>query len=249
MSTRPHLIAGNWKMNKGAKEAREFAQQLLKRLSGADEVAVFPPFTSIPAVAEVLKGSFIAYGAQDLHWENAGAFTGEVSPLFLLELGCRYALVGHSERRHLFGESDEICNLKIRAARACGLRPILCCGEMLQERQSGETFTVLRRQLERGLKGLSEPGFDIAYEPVWAIGTGQNATPEQAQEVHNWIRRWLQESYPAAGEIRIIYGGSVKPDNAAALMSQPDVDGVLVGGASLDIDAFVAIVNAGHKEK
>ncbi|MGQ9707405.1 MAG: triose-phosphate isomerase [bacterium] len=248
MSPLPYLFAGNWKMNKGAREAGWFAQELLKRLDVNlnCEVVVFPPFTSIPAVAEVLRGSFIAYGAQDLHWEEAGAFTGEVSPRFLAELDCRYAIVGHSERRHLFGEGDEVCNLKVRAALAFGLRPLLCLGETLQERQNDETMSVLKRQLEKGLKGLNEAGFDIAYEPVWAIGTGHNASPEQAQEVHNWIRHWLKDNCPGGvKDIRIIYGGSVKPENARALLLQPDIDGVLVGGASLDIESFVAIVNAG----
>ncbi|MEO0019041.1 MAG: triose-phosphate isomerase [candidate division WOR-3 bacterium] len=248
------LIAGNWKMNKGVNEARLFVQELVKRVGDSlnCEVAVFPPFTSIPAVADVLRESHITYGAQNMHWEEKGAFTGEVSPVFLKELGCTYCIIGHSERRHFFGEGDEACNLKVRAAIAYGLRPILCCGETLQERQGGETISVIRRQLEKGLKGIAQPEFEIAYEPVWAIGTGQNATPEQAQEVHSYIRRWLEDNLPlGAKDVRIIYGGSVKPENVRDLLQEPEIDGVLVGGASLDLDDFVAIVNActGQKGK
>ncbi len=248
------LVAGNWKMNKVPNEAREFARQLLTRVSASAtvEVAVFPPFTSIPAVAEVLQGTHISYGAQNMHWESKGAFTGEVSPVFLKELGCTYCIIGHSERRHFFGEGDEACNLKVRAAQAYGLKAVLCCGETLQERQGGETFSVVKRQLEKGLKGIPQPDFEIAYEPVWAIGTGQNATPEQAQEVHSWIRHWLDDNYPAGAKaVRIIYGGSVKPENASTLLQEPDIDGVLVGGASLDLEDFLAIANAypGRKER
>lgn len=248
----PPLVAGNWKMYKGAREAGEFVRLLAERI-GAEkdrEVVVFPPFTSIPAVAQVLKelNSTIVYGAQDVFWEAEGAFTGEVSPVFLAELGCRYVLVGHSERRHLLGESDEMCRLKVAAALQHGLRPILCCGETLQEREAGETTDVIKKQLTAGLSGvLAEANFDIAYEPVWAIGTGKNATGDQIEEVHNFIRHWLSARFNKDGErIRIIYGGSVKPANIDSLMAQPSVDGVLVGGASLDLDSFVRIVNYGR---
>ncbi len=240
------LIAGNWKMHKGVKEAMEFARELRTRLGEVNgrEVVVFPPFTSLPAVAEVLKGSAVAYGAQNVFWEKSGAFTGEISPVFLTELGCRYVLIGHSERRRLLGETDEMCSRKMRAALENGLRPILCCGETLVERNQGKTLTVLAVQLAGGLARVPTPaGFDIAYEPVWAIGTGVNATPEQVQEVHRWIRHWLVERGLAEG-VRIVYGGSVKPDNIGAILSQPDVAGVLVGGASLEVTAFIQIVNS-----
>lgn len=242
----PPLIAGNWKMHKGAREAEVFSRSLLNRLTGVvgREVVVFPPFTSIPAVAGVLRGSAIRWGAQDVFWEKEGAFTGEVSPPFLVELGCRYVLVGHSERRRVLGETDQMCGLKMKAALECGLRPVLCCGETLEERERGATFEVISRQLALGLAGISgAPGFDIAYEPVWAIGTGKNATPEQVCEVHSYIRRWLKDRFETADTpVRIIYGGSVKPDNIDSLMKKPDVDGVLVGGASLELDSFARIV-------
>ncbi len=241
------LIAGNWKMYKGVNEARGFAEKLVASLSAVEdrEIVVFPPFTSLSAVAAVLRGTNIAYGAQNVFWESQGAFTGEVSPAFLAELGCRYVIIGHSERRGLFGETNEQCARKIKAVLKYALRPILCCGETLKERAEGRTFAVIEEQLTKSLAGLP-PGaeLDIAYEPVWAIGTGRNATPAQAQEVHNWIRNWLRENHrEGADRIRVIYGGSVKPENVDALMGQPEVDGVLVGGASLEVDSFVRIVN------
>ncbi len=247
MNRKVPLIAGNWKMNKGIQETREFVQQLLERLSSPlpAEVAIFPPFTSIPAVAEILKNHHITYGAQNIYWELSGAFTGEISPKFLVELGCRYCLIGHSERRLMFGETDETCNRKVKSALNHNLRPILCCGETLTERENDDTIKVIRRQLERGLRGITSPELDIAYEPVWAIGTGHTATPEQAQEIHYWIRLWLKERFPHNdNSIRTLYGGSVKSKNAASLLNQPDVQGLLVGGASLDIDEFVLIVNS-----
>lgn len=245
----PPLIAGNWKMYKGPREARDFARALAEIIAEVKdrEVVVFPPFTSIPVVAQVLQElhSSIGYGAQDVFWEAAGPFTGEISPSFLAELGCRYVIVGHSERRHLLGETDEMCQLKVVAALRNGIRPILCCGETLQEREAGETTEVIKRQITVGLAGVSEgAGFDIAYEPVWAIGTGKNATPEQIHEVHSYIRQLLGGRYGDTRKgVRIIYGGSVKATNIDNLLGQSEVDGVLVGGASLDLDSFVRIVN------
>ncbi len=247
MNLRIPLIAGNWKMNKGPREAQEFIEKLLERLPSPPpgEIAIFPPFTSIPVVAELLKNQYVNYGAQNLHWESSGAFTGEISPKFLVELGCRYCLVGHSERRQMFGETDETCNRKVKAALNHNLRPILCCGETLTERENDETIKVIRRQIERGLRGVTSSELDIAYEPVWAIGTGHTATPEQAQEVHHWIRLWLKERFPGNDHgIRILYGGSVKSSNATSLLKQPDIQGLLIGGASLNIDEFITIVNS-----
>ncbi|MEO0071469.1 MAG: triose-phosphate isomerase [candidate division WOR-3 bacterium] len=241
------LIAGNWKMHKGPKEAGGFAQELKKRVAGLTgrEVVVFPSFVSLPVVAEVLRGSNISYGAQNVFYELKGAFTGEVSPAFLAEIGCGYVIIGHSERRNLLGETNEMCAKKIRAALSCGIRPILCCGETLEERNRGETFAVVERQLAGSLSGVADEAIlDIAYEPVWAIGTGHNATPEEAGRVHAWIRQWLMAHRPnTAGEMRIIYGGSVNPVNIDGLMQQEEINGVLVGGASLDVDSFVRIVN------
>jgi len=251
------LVAGNWKMHKGPAEARRFAEELLgefaKDRTGTPvpghrpDVAVFPPFTSLPAVAQTLRGTAIAYGGQNCHWESKGAFTGEVAPAFLAELGCRYVLVGHSERRTLFGETDETCRKKLLAAVAAGIEPVLCCGETLTEREAGRTFEVLERQLRAALAGLaSTASLTIAYEPVWAIGTGRTATPAQAGEAHRFIRNWLvRELSPAAGgRTRLLYGGSVKPDNFGELLRQPDVDGALVGGASLELASFRGIVGA-----
>uniref|UniRef100_A0A7C1NBP7 Triosephosphate isomerase n=1 Tax=candidate division WOR-3 bacterium TaxID=2052148 RepID=A0A7C1NBP7_UNCW3 len=241
------LVAGNWKMHKNIRETREFLHSLIKLLRPPlpCEVAIFPPFTSLPAAAEILTDSGIALGAQNVHWEPTGAFTGEISPLFLVELGCRYCIIGHSERRLLFGETDEICNRKIKAAQSAGLRPILCCGETLEERNAHQTIEILRRQLEKGLKGITSADLDIAYEPVWAIGTGHTATPDQAAEIHNWIHLWLRSRFDdAADHIRVLYGGSVKPENAMALIRQTGVDGLLVGGASLDVNTFSIIVNS-----
>jgi triosephosphate isomerase len=241
------LIAGNWKMYKTAAEAGEFAAQLLERVGNVTdrEVAVFPSFTALPAVAGVLRGSPIGYGGQNMHWERSGAYTGEVAAPFLTELACRYVLVGHSERRGLFGEDDAACGRKVRAAVSSGLEPVLCCGETLSEREAGQTFAVVDRQLAGALAGLETTAFAVAYEPVWAIGTGRTATPAQAEEVHRYIRDWLSGhlSPLAAGTVRILYGGSVKPDNVSELLKEPDVDGALVGGASLEIGPFCRIVN------
>jgi triosephosphate isomerase len=246
------LVAGNWKMHKGPAEARAFVQELLREIQNSEakqrpDVAVFPPFTALPVVAAVLKGTLIAYGGQNCHWETTGAFTGEVSPGFLAELGCRYVLLGHSERRTLFGETDENCRKKLLAAVAADIEPILCCGETLSERESGQTFAVVERQLHAALAGLPPAAsFTVAYEPIWAIGTGRTATPAQAGEAHGLIRGWLTRNLsPDVGEqTRLLYGGSVKPDNFGDLLSQPDVDGALVGGASLDTASFRDIVAA-----
>jgi triosephosphate isomerase (TIM) len=254
--TRIPLVAGNWKMHKGQAEARAFAEELLREVAndqgemnkaGRVEIAVFPPFTALPAVAEVLKGTDVSYGGQNCHWESKGAFTGEVAPGFLAELGCRYVLVGHSERRSLFGETDETCRKKLLAVIAAGVEPVLCCGETLAEREANQTFAVIERQLRTALVGLPPAAsFTIAYEPVWAIGTGRSATPAQAGEAHGFIRGWLGRSLsPEAGDrTRLLYGGSVKPDNFGDLLKQPDVDGALVGGASLDVASFCGIVDS-----
>ncbi|HTW91562.1 MAG TPA: triose-phosphate isomerase [bacterium] len=248
------LVAGNWKMYKGPAAARAFVQELLKSVMAGPaqqgptpEVAVFPPSASLPAVAEVLKGTPISYGGQNSHWETSGAFTGETSPAFLAELGCRYVLVGHSERRALFGETDDNCRKKLIAAIAAGVEPVLCCGETLAERESGRTLEVIERQLRVPLADRQPAErFTIAYEPVWAIGTGRTATPAQAEEAHRFIRDWLTRNLSAeVGEqTRLLYGGSVKPDNFGELLKQPDVDGALVGGASLEIASFIKLVGS-----
>jgi triosephosphate isomerase (TIM) len=249
---RKKFIAGNWKMCTDAAGARQLAAGVVQGLGKEDRVtvAVCPPFPYLLPVAEVLRGSPVALGAQNLYPEKEGAFTGEVSPLMLLDVGCSWVVVGHSERRHKLGETDEFINRKVRAGLAAGLRVILGVGETLAEREDGRTEGVLNEQLTGGLSGISDQdvaGVVIAYEPVWAIGTGRNATPQQAQEAHAFIRRRVGElcGAEAAGGLLIQYGGSVKPDNAASLLGQPDVDGALVGGASLKADQFLAIVRAG----
>jgi len=245
------FIAGNWKMNCEAAQTQALCQDLTARSKGWPnaEVAVFPPFVSIPAAAAVLRGTKIGLGAQNMHEAQSGAFTGEVSGSMLLTAGCRFVILGHSERRQLFGESDPGINRKLLAALAIGLRPIVCVGETLQERESERTEEIVERQLTGGLKDLTESQLintTLAYEPVWAIGTGRVATLEQAGEVHRSIRGWIETrfSYAAAEAVRILYGGSVKPDNAAALLADPDIDGALVGGASLDAGQFDAIIRA-----
>ncbi|MBI2104161.1 MAG: triose-phosphate isomerase [Candidatus Omnitrophica bacterium] len=244
------IVAGNWKANLTAGEAAALVRQLKASCeTAAAEVVVCPPFTALAAVAPLLKGSRIALGAQDVFWEPAGAFTGEVTPPMLRDAGCQYVIVGHSERRTHFGETDQIVRRKLQAALAHGLTPIVCIGETLAQREAGQTFDILTRQLD-GALGDCPPEtcrrLILAYEPVWAIGTGKNATPEQAQEAHQAIRRWVADrcGSSAGGGIRIQYGGSVTPANAASLLQQPDVDGALVGGASLKADAFSAIVKA-----
>jgi triosephosphate isomerase len=242
-------MAGNWKMNKTVGEAIDLVRELKAAISGAKavEVAVAPPFTALYAVRKELDGSSIGLAAQNLYWEEKGAFTGEVSPLMLKEVGCHYVIIGHSERRQFFGETDETVNRRIKAALAQGLKVIFCIGETLKEREEGKTFPVIEKQVEGGLKGLSDKEMKnmvIAYEPVWAIGTGKTATPEQAEEVHRFIRGKIEKLYSreVSEEIRIQYGGSVTPENVKGLMNQPDIDGALVGGASLKAEAFSKIV-------
>ena len=246
---RKKFVCGNWKMHKTVAEAAALVRELragLGESAGAVQVAVAPPFTALSAVGEALRGSSIELSAQDVHWEPQGAFTGEVSAPMLAEVGCRHGIVGHSERRQLFGETDETVRKKTGALLAAGLRPIVCVGETLAEREAGKTLAVVDRQVRAGLAGLpaaSLAAITVAYEPVWAIGTGRTATSAQAQEVHAAIRGILRElAGSVADGIRIQYGGSVKPENARELMNQPDVDGALVGGASLKAADFVAIV-------
>ncbi|HEU4384454.1 MAG TPA: triose-phosphate isomerase [Anaeromyxobacteraceae bacterium] len=245
---RRKFVCGNWKMHKTAAEARALASELRTLAEGLAEqleVAVAPPFTALSAAAEALRGSRIALAAQDVHWESQGAFTGEVSAPMLAEVGCRHVIVGHSERRQLFGETDEIVRKKAGAVLAAGMRPIVCVGETLAEREAGRTLEVVSRQVRGGLSGIPASALaaaTVAYEPVWAIGTGKTATAAQAQEVHAAIRALLREICGAtADQVRIQYGGSVKPDNAAELMAQADVDGALVGGASLKAQDFAQI--------
>jgi triosephosphate isomerase len=242
------LIAGNWKMYKTGPQAVALVEALLAGLATENEVVIAPPFTALAAVAPLLRGRPLALAGQNMHEANEGAFTGEISPVMLRDVGCTHVILGHSERRQIFGETDEGVARKARAAYTHGLTPIACVGETLAERESDRTMEVVERQVERALRALTPEQVAVgvvAYEPVWAIGTGRNATPEQAQEVHTAIRRLIARSHgdPAAAAVRILYGGSVKPDNIASLMAQPDVDGALVGGASLDAASFLRIVH------
>ena len=245
------LIAGNWKMFKTAREAVQHVSELrdaLRDLTSIDLV-VAPPFTAIPAVAAALVDSRIAVSAQNLHWEKEGAFTGEVSAPMIREAGATHVIIGHSERRTLFGETNRTVNKKIAAALAASLTPIVCVGETLQQREANQTTAVLDEQLRDGFDGFTAEHLStlvVAYEPVWAIGTGRNATPQQAQDAHAHIRSRLRQWFGVelAERCRILYGGSVKPDNAATLMSQGDVDGARVGGASLDVKSFAAVATA-----
>jgi triosephosphate isomerase len=245
---RRKLICGNWKLHKNIAESIELATAIKNAVGPLRdvEVAVAPVYTALHAVGKRLEGSAVALAAQDCFWEDHGAFTGEVSTKQLKDVGCAYVIIGHSERRQHFGEMDAATNLKVRAALRNGLDPILCVGETLSERDAGEAFGVVGRQLAGGLAELTAKDAErlvIAYEPVWAIGTGRTATPQQAQEVHAFIRGKLAEQFgDTADKIRIQYGGSVKPDNALSLMDQPDIDGALVGGASLKADDFLKIV-------
>lgn len=245
---RKPIIAGNWKMFKTTSEARELVRQLKEALADVDsvEIVVSPPFTALATVAGELKGSNISVAGQNMYWEESGAFTGEVSPLMLKDIGCTHVIIGHSERRQFFNETDGTVNKKVKAALKTGLTPIVCVGETLEERELGATMKVVERQIRDGLDGLSPREMEktvIAYEPVWAIGTGKTATPQQAEEVHQLIRSIIaQRADSVAQDLRILYGGSVKPDNVDELMAQPDIDGALVGGASLQADPFVRIV-------
>ncbi len=250
---RKKIIAANWKMNMTQSESEAFVTTFLREIGDLDEVeiVILPPFTAIAKVSELLtQTQDVKVGAQNMHWERSGAFTGEISPEMLRELFVRYVVLGHSERRAMFGETDEIVNRKVRAAHEAVLRPILCIGETLAQRESGEVEKVLSAQLRGSLAGVEAKELQetvIAYEPVWAIGTGKTATNGQAQEAHAFIRQTLREmsDETTADRVRIQYGGSVKPDNARDLLSQPDIDGALVGGASLDPRSFAQIVRAG----
>jgi triosephosphate isomerase (TIM) len=249
---RRSFVAGNWKMNTDVHSSVKLAQGIVsgcKDVVGKVDVAVCPPFVYLQQVGAALQSSHIALGSQDVYFEQKGAFTGEISSAMLKDVGCAYAICGHSERRHVIGETDELINKKVHAAILGGLLPILCVGELIEERKANKTAEVVTRQMKKGLAGLTPEKMSavtIAYEPVWAIGTGLTATPQQAQEVHAMIRKLVAEMYDRkiAGDIRIQYGGSAKPDNAGELMAQEDVDGLLVGGASLKADDFVAIVKA-----
>lgn len=249
MQDRKPLIAGNWKMFKTCAEAVETARQLMDLVADISdtEVMIAPPFTALTPVAEILKESRILLGAQNLHWEKEGAFTGEISPLMLVSAGCQYVIIGHSERRQYFGETDHSVNKKINAANNNGLIPVFCIGESEKERESGQTFSVLDKQVKKGLEAFFADNLKtlvIAYEPVWAIGTGKTATTDQAQEVHQFLRSLVGKLFgeTLAKSIRILYGGSVKPGNISELMARPDIDGALVGGASLDAETFSKIV-------
>ncbi|MBI3252891.1 MAG: triose-phosphate isomerase [Candidatus Omnitrophica bacterium] len=252
MSRKP-IVAGNWKLNKTIKEAIDLVTQLKRLISGTQnvEVVVCPPYTALGEVSEVLMESGIHTGAQDLFWEEKGAFTGEVSATLIKEAGARFVIVGHSERRQFFQETDETVNKKTRAALAGGLTPIVCVGETLSQREGGKTFAVVGAQVKGAFAGFSADQMGrlvVAYEPVWAIGTGKVATPAQAQEAHGFIRKEVGKMFgdEVSGSLRIQYGGSVKPENIAELMREPDIDGALVGGASLEAAGFADIVkNAG----
>lgn len=245
------LIAGNWKMNMKLESAKALAAGLKDAAADVSsvDIAICPPSVYIQPVGAILAGSNIGYGAQDAYFEKAGAFTGQIEMAMLTDLGCQYVILGHSERRHIMGESSEEVNLKVHAALAAGLTPIVCVGELLKEREAGVTDQVNRRQFDGSFSGVSADDMKkcvIAYEPVWAIGTGKVATPEQAQEVHAALRALIAERYgkQTADAVRIQYGGSVKAENAKELLGQPDIDGALVGGASLKVDAFMGIINA-----
>jgi triosephosphate isomerase len=246
---RTPFIAGNWKMFKTVSESVVFAKEfknLVKDISGV-EIVIAPPFTAVHAVAEALRNTNVSVAAQDLYWEHEGAYTGEVSAQMIAETGAEYAIIGHSERRRLFGETDQSVQRKVVAAIEAGLVGIVCVGETLQEREADKTFHVLDRQVGNGLSGLSAAqvaGLVIAYEPVWAIGTGRSATADQAEEAHRHIRTRLGETFGAEAteQCHILYGGSVKPDNISELMSKANVDGALVGGASLDVLTFADLV-------
>ncbi|GAB6273546.1 MAG: hypothetical protein STSR0004_04090 [Peptococcaceae bacterium] len=250
-SLRQPLVAGNWKMNKTVSQAHTFVNNLKEAVAEVNnvEIVVCPPYTALFLLNQVLKGSNIFLGAQNMYYYEQGAFTGEISPLMLQEVGCRYVILGHSERRRYFSEVDTLINLKVKVALRAGLIPIICVGEQLADRQAGKTEEVVQKQLVDSLAGL-EPGLCqmvvVAYEPVWAIGTGQNATAFEAQEVSNFIRKLLADNAGSsrAEKVRLLYGGSVKPDNMAGFIKQPDIDGALVGGASLEVADFSLIIKA-----
>ena len=240
------MIAGNWKMHKTLAEARELAREIVQGVGRQTrvEVVLAPPYTALAAVAAELTGSKVLLAAQDTFWETKGAYTGAIAPGMLADIGCSYVIVGHSERRQHFGDTDEAVNRKVKAVLAAGMRPIMCVGETLAEREAGRTFAVVENQVLKGLADFpvsERERLVVAYEPVWAIGTGKTATPQQAQEVHHLIRDQLSEVLGTTA-IRILYGGSVTPDNAATLLAEPDINGALVGGASLKAASFLGII-------
>jgi triosephosphate isomerase len=243
------IIAGNWKMNKTASEAVALVEELKGKVEGITDtdIVVCPTFTSLCAVLKAVDGTNIKVGAQNVHWAESGAFTGEISAKMLKESGVEYVIIGHSERRQYFGETDETVNNRLKAALASGLKPIVCIGELLEEREGGQTESVLEAQLIKGFEEISAEqmkGIVVAYEPVWAIGTGKTATPEMAQETHSYIRNVLEGMFDAdtAQAVRIQYGGSMKPDNAEELVAQEDIDGGLIGGASLKAEDFSQLI-------
>ena len=243
------IIAGNWKMNKTVSEAVDFVRQLKALVANVREIdiVIAPTFTALQAVSREIEGSNIELAAQDVFWEASGAFTGEISPIMLKDVGCRYVIIGHSERRQYFGETNESVHKKIKASLALGLHPIICVGEALEEWETGKTFDVIKIQIIQCLEGFSREEMErmtIAYEPIWAIGTGKTATPQQAEEVHAFIREQLEgiTHQQVSQGVRIQYGGSVNSDNISDLMAQPNIDGALVGGASLKADSFSRIV-------
>lgn len=247
---RRRVIAGNWKMYKTQAETRAFFSAFSPLVSASKhcDIVVAPPFTAIPAAVEAAKNTNIAISAQNVYWEKEGAFTGEISTGMLVEAGCRYVIIGHSERRQFFGDTEETVVKKTKAALSAGLTPIVCLGEHLSHRESGQTRQVCKEQFDGGLGWLTPDEFSrivVAYEPVWAIGTGRTATPEMAAEVHKFLRQLAAEKFSAthASALRVLYGGSVKPDNIKGLMAQEELDGALVGGASLDPNSFASIVN------
>jgi triosephosphate isomerase len=255
MTDRRPMIAGNWKMNLSLLEAASLVKAIREGIQDQErvDILVAPPFTALAVVKGLIGETKILLSAQNMHWESSGAYTGEISAAMLSEAGCSHVILGHSERRSLFKETDEMVDLKAAAAVESGLIPIVCIGETLEEREAGETFAVLKTQLTGSLRNFIENGVlphstILAYEPVWAIGTGRTATPEQAQEVHQFLREYLTENFDAgtAQSIRILYGGSVKPDNIKDLISKPDIDGALVGGASLKADSFLPIIRLGE---
>lgn len=250
---RKPLIAGNWKMYKTVREAVETAREMVQCAAVVNvDVMIAPPFTALAPVAEVVKGTSVALGAQNLFWKNEGAYTGEISPTMLSDIGCQYVIIGHSERRQYFGDTDESVNAKIRAALEHQLIPVFCVGETETQREAKETFSVLDKQVSKGLEGFSSESLSrllvIAYEPVWAIGTGKTATTDQVQEVHAFLRSLVEKRFDnlLAKSVRILYGGSVKPDNVTEIMNMPDVDGALVGGASLSAKVFNSIIHFHH---
>ncbi|MDP8263915.1 MAG: triose-phosphate isomerase [Candidatus Aceula lacicola] len=243
------IIAGNWKLNKTIAEAVELVSEIKSQADGVTnvDIVVCPVFTALSEVNKIVAGSNVGLGAQDLYWEDSGAFTGEVSVPLLKDAGCQYVIIGHSERRQYFGETNETVNSKVKAALAGGLIPIVCVGENLEQREADKAFDVVKDHVENSLKGFSADEMKkiiVAYEPVWAIGTGKTASPAQAQEIHNFIRSLLKEMHndEVAESMRIQYGGSVKPENAKELMGQKDIDGALVGGAALKAESFLGII-------